>query len=356
MEELPLSMKQRTLSPVALLVSSKDLLEPFAALITAADPEKALDFERVGFEYNFPPKKDAKIFERYVTNGILKQTWVDKRKKSIPGVIVLIFDWSGVGTDYPSIDAYDWRTKEQLINKEIRRIKDQIKGRNIKLTVIILIRPNEEIDDKMNLIRRQNEIDTKAFFILNGGLEALRPHDKKLAKFLWETAIGHYKEEIERLKKLRSRASKEVMNGNGELPIRYNFKLGYISELRQDREGASNFYKKAYSELCSIGSTDVGHFLELRSVGDWIIYRQLCLQLSPPYNSIKVKEAVSIFKGHITKFRSHKFRSSLDFERYKWLCENYDRLGDLLEKLPYEPKDHDNLWWNPGFYFQVIFT
>lgn len=179
MEDLPLSMKQRALNPVAVLVSSKDLLEPFAALITAADPEKTLDFERVGFEYNFQSKKEPKIFERYVTSGILKQTWVDKRKKSVPAVIVLIFDWSGVGTDYPSIDSYDWRTKEQLINKEIRRIKEQAKGRNIKITVVILLRPNEEIDEKMNTIRKQNEIDARAFFILNGGLEALRPHDKK---------------------------------------------------------------------------------------------------------------------------------------------------------------------------------
>ena len=174
---------------------------------------------------------------------------------------------------------------------------------------------NDEIsiDEKLSSLKKTGEIDSKGILLIKHKIEE-NDQTAKLKKFLWDGCISHYKDEIERVKKLKSKAHKELNGSFLELQIRYNFKLGYYSELKQDREAALNFYKKCYKELQD-NTLDASTLLdERRSVADLIVHRMQCLLLSPPHLLGRLKEAISIFKNHVSLYKLPKVKSNNVFE------------------------------------------
>jgi hypothetical protein len=173
----------------------------------------------------------------------------------------------------------------------------------------------------------------------------------KLKKFLWEGCLSHYKDEIDRIKKLKSRAHKELSGNYSELQIRYNFKLGYYSELKQDKDTALNFYKKCYKEVQEEQLDPSVSSDEKRAVADLISHRIQCILLAPPHLLVRLKEAIALFKSHLTYYKLSK--SSPTFESFRWLSEHFSRFGSLVERIPPEVYEKDNFWTHPGFYYQT---
>lgn len=270
MGELPLSVRVPNIRPVVTIIGGQRLHESLSRLLISSTIEQRMESEFVDLSHEFVIRRDSKSFERYTNQGILKLSWTAKCKKFIPSVVLLVFDWSGVGPDNPLLDTSEWRSKEAMISRMVKRFKDQLRGRSVKIAVLVVLSPIDDnpLEDKTSLIKKACEIESKGIFIARINLEDNDPRIPKFKKYLWDGSISHYKEEIERLKKLKGRAQRELSGSFIELQIKYNFKLGYMCELRQDREAAINHYKKAYFELQEMSSSDISHTEEIRTVAD----------------------------------------------------------------------------------------
>ena len=355
MGEVQDSMYISNLRPVLTIISGGRIIDSICKLIVTNSLDQRMDFESLEFTHNFETRGDSKLFDKYVAQGIMKLSWTTKCRKFVPASILLVFDWCGAGIDSPILESPDWRHKEQTILKFLRKFKDQCKGRMVKIGILCLLgSTNEEIsiDEKLSSLKKTGEVDGKGVVLLRHKLEESEQL-AKLKKYLWDGCINHYKDEIDRLKKLKSRAHKELSGNFIELQIRYNFKLGYYSELRQDKEAALNFYKKSYKELQDASIDSSTQLEERRSVADLVFHRIVCILLGPAHLLGKLKEAVSIFKTHITSYRLPKHKSFCTFEAWKWLSEHFSRFGGLLEKVPPEIYESDNFWTHPGFYHKV---
>jgi hypothetical protein len=353
MGEMPESVYAPTLRPVLTIVGGQRTLDTICKLIVTNSFDQKMDYESVEFSHNFETRRDGKMFDKYVSQGILKLSWTTKCKKFVPAAILLVFDWCGASIDNPILESPDWKHKENVILKYLRKFKDQCKGRIVKIGVLGLLgNTNEEvsIEEKVSQLKKSGEVDSKGILLLKTKLEE-SDQVIKLKKYLWEGCITHYKDEIDRIKKLKSRAQKELSGNFIELHIRYNFKLGYYSELRQDKESALNFYKKSYKELQENSLEATTQIEERRSVADLIVHRMQCLLLSPPHLLGRLKEAISTFKSHVFIYKILQTKSSPQFELWKWLSEHFSRFGTLLEKVPAEIYEKDNFWTHPGFYF-----
>ena len=352
MVELPESIYIQTLRPVVTVIGGQRVLEQLNKQVISSSFDQRMDYESLEFNYNFEIRRDAKVFDKYVSQGILKLSWTTKCRKFVPACILLVFDWSGQGLDSPTLESPDWKQKETTILKTIRKFKEQCKGRLVKIAVLCLLGSSNEdlsIEEKLSSLKKNSEIDTKGLVLARQKLED--PDSvSKLKKFLWEGCISHYKDEIDRIKKLKSRAHKELNGNLSELQIRYNFKLGYYSELRQDKDVALNFYKKSYKEVQESQMDPSVTLDEKRSVADLISHRIQCILLSAPHLLVRLKEAITLFKAHLT---SYKLQKSSGFEAFRWLSEHFSRFGSLVEKVPPEVYEKDNFWTHPGFYFQT---
>lgn len=354
MGEGPESIYLSNLKPVLTVIGGGRLLETICKLIVTSSFDQKMDYESVEFSHDFEMRRDAKIFDKYVSQGILKLSWTTKCRKFVPASILMVFDWAGTGVNNPILESPDWKHKENTILRYLRKFKEQCKGRVVKIGIICMLgSSNEEItiEDKLYSLKKTGEVDSKAILLLKHKLEE-SDQITKLKKHLWDGCINHYKDEIERLKKLKSRAHKELSGNYIELQIRYNFKLGYYSELRQDKEAALIFYKKSYKELQE-NALDSVQIEEKRGVADLILHRIQCILLTPPHMLGRLKEAISVFKVHITSYKMGKSKIHSDFDNWRWLSEHFSRFGGLLEKIPAEIYEKDNFWTHPGFYFKV---
>jgi hypothetical protein len=166
-------------------------------------------------------------------------------------------------------------------------------------------------------------------------------------KYLLDSALSHYKEEIDRIKKAKSRAS------SIELQIRFNFKLGYLMELREDKEGGLRYYQVAYNDLQGIAPISPSHYREIKGVSDWILVR-ICLQMTSPSLSVpRVKEAINLFKDHWLKYRIIRHNET-HFEIWGWQVQMFSMFGQLLEGINAKFYEKRNQFTLPGFYYEVL--
>ncbi|CAG9311013.1 TRAPPC11 [Blepharisma stoltei] len=355
MGDLPQSVRVPNIRPVVTIVGGSRIQELLSKLLISSTIEQRLESEFVDFNHEFKIRSENKSFERYTNKGILKLNWTTKCKKVIPSVLLIVFDWGGLSPDSPQLDSQDWKSKEATIARYVRRFKDQLRGRLVKIAVLAILSPNDDnpLEDKGSLIKKACEIDSKGIFLARISLDENDSRMIKFKKYLWESSSAHYKDEIERLKKLKSRAQKEISGNFIELQIRYNFKLGYLCELKQDKEAALNHYKKAYFELQEMGTNDISHAEEIRTVADWTAHRILSILLSPPQLISRLKEAITVFKNHLVQYKINKHKDIMSFEQWKWLSEQYGRFGTLIDNIPQEILEKDNFWTHPAFYFQT---
>lgn len=362
----------QNLRPIVTVIGGQRLLESLTKLVIMNSQDQRMDYESVDFTYNFDTRRDTKSFEKYNPQGILKLSWTTKCRKFVPACLLLVFDWCGGGIDSPILESPDWKHKEATILKHVRKFKEQCKGRLVKICILCYLgSTNEDIilEEKVSQLKKYGEIDSKGLFLVKHKLEE-GEMSAKIKKYLWDGCISHYKDEIDRLKKLKSRAHKELSGNYMELQVRYNFKMGFYSELKQDKDLALIFYKKAYKELQDPTVNQVILLDEKRSVADLIVHRIQCVLLNLPIllNKLvanqaltisekqllldRTKESIGLFKSHISTYRISK-NTSCVFEYWKWLGEHFSRFGTLLESMPEEVYEKDNFWTHPGFYFQA---
>ena len=208
MEELPESIRQPNLRPVIGLMGPRPMFELLLKKFAVPSSGPKLDFEHLEYAAELRPRHEPKQLDRYKLKGILKHSWTSSMRRLEPGAIVLLVDWAGPNS--LPLDTPEWKSKEATISNELRKIKEKTRGKVMKVAVVILLGEEEEpnLEEKAASMRRNCELDSKGIVLSKDALSSFDP--QRLRKYLAEAANTHYKDEIEKYKKVKARALKEV--------------------------------------------------------------------------------------------------------------------------------------------------
>lgn len=177
MDRYPDAVRQRDLKPVVTLVGSAKITEEFILTLCSYSTAKQMDFEQFTFAQEFECRRETKVVDRIKISGILPKHWPGKRRKYVPAVLALLFDWTTRDIIDPPLEGPEWRHKEAVILREVRRYREQMKGRYIKLCIFVFMNERQYIeagaDDKASQLRKLCELESKAVYLSSGGPSTL---------------------------------------------------------------------------------------------------------------------------------------------------------------------------------------
>ncbi|CEF67880.1 Trafficking protein particle complex subunit 11 [Strongyloides ratti] len=232
---------------------------------------------------------------------ILRFDWPLKYTHIYPAAIVLFYDlnWSTV----------NWEEKKRELETKIDALRNVIqkdgkpynKGTQI---ILVIIQHNEgvtkEENDKLcnpkaaeilSLVKLKNN----QLFVIPDTETTLYNFILRLEKQFYELTPIFYQECI---RKIRSR---NIPNNNSILLIRQQFKLAFLSELRQDNHTAMRNYKLAYQKCAELDMVDRDAY-EILSVASVINYK-IC-QLS--FQNNLIRESFTQYVKHQNTFFNRK--------------------------------------------------
>ncbi|CAG9862520.1 unnamed protein product [Phyllotreta striolata] len=299
-------------------------------------------FKILGNAQEFPIVKPRRTsYDWYIPKGILKKNWMNKHLYEIPAVIVIFYD----------LDWNDpqWNEKMMECASRVQSMRAALEGRNTRLTIVLMQNspPLPQGEDslaaeKAAALCSSCDIHSQSLFVLPHG-DHLQGYAVRLENAFYEYAQVYYQNEAKHIK-----SHKEHLNKNSHqyLFVRHQFKIAFLSEMRQDNHTAHKHYTNAYNNLLDIRIVDT-NALEIRTIAGFINYKlcRLLFVLNLP------RDAISQFKSHIERFKARIGFHELTFEHYAWLSKQYSVFGDIFDEavklgLPAVQTQH------PGIYYQ----
>ncbi|KAI8915996.1 Gryzun, putative trafficking through golgi-domain-containing protein, partial [Gorgonomyces haynaldii] len=203
-------------------------------------------------------------------DGIITQGYITRHTKQVPAVFVMVQDlWESV--EQPKKDPLGLnqvstleRDHDQITCAQITEARKPVVEKGSKFVVLLIVKnlkPEDPLlEERLMYIRRTCGMDRNTFFpyfALSG--DKLAEPQTSLAtrsqRLIFELACAHYREHDKRIKKKRAK----VLTGPkaGQLSqlgwlIRYDFKLGFMYEMRQDYDAGIKSYESAYNGLLSL--------------------------------------------------------------------------------------------------------
>lgn len=324
---------------VAKNVSDREVWEALSN--NRASNRALINFKLLGPQHGFPPMKPKRnTYDWYIPKGILKRNWIIKHLQELPAVNVLFFhlDW-----DDPNFAA-----KKLDCANRLQSIRGALKGRLTRLAVVLIQRTapvageDPSAADKANALCTACELNPKCLFVLPLG-DHLQGYILRLEKAFLELAQGYYHHAIRAVKSHRDQLNKTTQQ---YLMVRHLFKIGFLSELKQDSHNAHKSYAQAYSQLLDLRVADT-NAMEVKTVAGLINYkicRILFFQSMP-------RDAIAQFRAHSEAFKNREGHKDLVFEHYGWLAKQYWVFGDLFDEAIKQGVQAVQTQ-HPGFYYQ----
>uniref|UniRef100_A0A914BVP2 Trafficking protein particle complex subunit 11 domain-containing protein n=1 Tax=Acrobeloides nanus TaxID=290746 RepID=A0A914BVP2_9BILA len=221
--------------------------------------------------------------------GILKTNWPLKYLNERPALLVLFMDLDWNHTS--------WVEKKTECESKISSLRQSIGDREIRIA-LVLVQTNRTItvgEDQLATERAtelclQCHLSPKQLFVFP-------QTDQVLACVIrLEQAFHEIAQQFYQvcLKKIRARP---IPNNYVNLLIRQQFKLGFISEMRQDTHSALRHYKEAYKHCSECELPDIDNY-ELLSVASLLNYK-IC-ELAFLHST--ALDAISQFRRHQSAF------------------------------------------------------
>uniref|UniRef100_A0A3Q2EE88 Trafficking protein particle complex subunit 11 n=1 Tax=Cyprinodon variegatus TaxID=28743 RepID=A0A3Q2EE88_CYPVA len=128
--------------------------------------------------------------------------------------------------------------------------------------------------------------------------------------------------------------------------VRHQFKMAFLSELKQDTQNALKYYRAAYSLVHELRAHET-NMLEIKTMAGFINYKicRLCFQHNTPL------DAIAQFRKHIDLCKKKIGSAELAFEHSAWMSKQFQSFGELFDeaiKLGLTAIQTQN----PGFYYQ----
>ncbi|KRZ19260.1 Trafficking protein particle complex subunit 11 [Trichinella zimbabwensis] len=312
------------------------------ALIMNRRPDRPpLNFQLVsGDSHDLTTMRTKEPSQEAAVKGILKVDWMAKHLHRVPAVLVLFvdLDWN----------SPFWNEKLSECASKIQSIRHSFYGRNPYLALVLVqsfvTLPTDELaTQKAAELCSSCELSSKLLFILPQS-EHLFGYVVRLEFAFYDLAQNYYQNELKLLKSKKEALSRTVSQ---RLYVRYSFKQGFFSELRQDAHSALKYYKQAYQMLLEIEPVDTA-VTELKVIGGYLTYK-IC-RLYFKHNA--ASESMSHFQKHIEYFRNKTSKLEAEFEHFAWLSKQYSFFAELFDAavqsgLTTSSAEH------PGFYYQT---
>jgi hypothetical protein len=177
MEHYPEAVRQRDLRPVITLVGSPKTTDEFVLTLCSFNSAKQMDFELFQFSQDFDCRRDLTFVDPVRLTGILPRHWPTKRRRQVPAVLCLLFDWTAQDTSEPKAKGPEWHHKEEVILYEVKRYREQMKGRYTKLFVFAFLSEAQYAEGgqkyRVSQLRKLCELEAKGLHVVEGGPSAL---------------------------------------------------------------------------------------------------------------------------------------------------------------------------------------
>uniref|UniRef100_A0A914YZ61 Trafficking protein particle complex subunit 11 domain-containing protein n=1 Tax=Panagrolaimus superbus TaxID=310955 RepID=A0A914YZ61_9BILA len=272
--------------------------------------------------------------------GILRVNWIDKYTLRRPAVVLIFVDLEW--------DDPNFNEKKTECESKIHSLKQTIKCQEVRYLLVLIQRR----DSSPHQSERATELCTACGLVrtqlvpLNVS-EGVKSHVIAAIKRSVSDFSQQFYQAIH--KKIRTR---RVPENHINLMIRNQFKLGYISELRNDLASAMSFYKLAFDKYseAKIPDEDKYEYLAVAS----IINYKICEIYFSRGNAI---DAVTQFNRHEDKFMNkNKFKPGrypseilADVEHAKWCMREYATFGHIFVEAANAVVLNTSV--NPGKYF-----
>ncbi|XP_057747323.1 uncharacterized protein LOC130966520 [Arachis stenosperma] len=255
-----------------------------------------------------------------VVGGVLKKDWLLKHRTKVPAVLGAVFR-----AEHVFGDPAQWLN----VCSDLDSMKAVIRGRNIKLAVVIIHTGADEItEDRMIALRKRADVDAKYVIMLNPNDNSdLNQSLDRMANAFYGLATMYYREEGRRIKQ---RIEKKNVS-SVELIVRYCFKVAVYAEFRSDWPEALKFYEEGYHTLREIvGVTRlpaIQRLVEIKYVSEQLNFKICTLLL----HSGKVTESVAWFRQHKNAYKRLVGTPEAIFLHWDWMSRQYLVFGELLE-------------------------
>ena len=262
--------------------------------------------------------------------GLLNMTWMRKTLNYRAATVIVVFDLRNKS------EAVSLKDYENSIFSEITKIK---KSDNYSFTNIVLIIYNNTnytfdsySEDKERPYNLKKVIDSKNIFYIYG-VDGLKNISKKFTQNVIKLCLNYYRT-IKKNLKLKKNNSSET----NEKVIKYNIKLGVISQIKNRRKNMKyvKYFEEAYNMLNNIDIKNYFYgshilkwnYLEIKSVADWLLFRIIFIKSSDIQNSIQ--SIVNMFVSHLKSYS--KIELFTDISEKSEQVKS-DLLGNTIEKF-----------------------
>ncbi|ULT98334.1 hypothetical protein L3Y34_000017 [Caenorhabditis briggsae] len=252
-----------------------------------------LQIRVVSGELDIPPKRDEKGLDK----GILRREWPSKYLDKVPALIVVFID---LDWNHPS-----WEDKKTEAESKVASIRASLRH-GTKVALVLIQQKSTNVSDNLAADRAHElcqacSLSSKQLFILSAdnllpnSMSNLQNFSLKLEMAFHELCQVFYHQ---RLKTIRSRS---IPNNSPALVVRQQFKLAFLSELRQDTHTALRNYRLAYDQCKdTVEQWDGVDVFEWRSVVGLLNYKMCELA----FLHSTALEAINQMRRHATIFFS----------------------------------------------------
>ncbi|KAM0793128.1 hypothetical protein ACM66B_000606 [Microbotryomycetes sp. NB124-2] len=299
-------------------------------------------------------------------DGIMAPIWIRKHREMTPAVFVLVLrlgevDYSskltrtsvnplgderqdGSASDVAGLDGTELdeerRLDAQLVNEIMERKRSTVE-RGIKLAVVLLcsrrLLDNPTLDNRLSLIRRQSGLDARAslFVISPVPQSEVVNFVASLKAELFPAALDFYREHGRRVRRKRARQVPKGGLSDKGWSIRYDYKMGFFSEMRSEVEVALKHYEDCYDSLIDMfAHVDLLPPRTKRWAEAKVLTDCLSVKVFKMYLYLnETARAVAQFNRHVARFRELSNSWGLGeqtFEFWSWLSKQYRLFGDLI--------------------------
>lgn len=338
-----------TASPVAFVaifgldVSNNAVHAAIWDSFSASRQERApLHLECLQDDHIFPEAKPKRTsYEWYVPKGILKTNWMQKHLTEVPAVAVQFvdLDW----------DDPHWTEKKAECENKVDQLRANLQNWDTKVALVLIQKraalPGTE--DQVAAERAASlctscNLSAKTLFVL--------PHSDHLFGYTLrlQTAFHELAQTYYHLECRLVRNHREFLNKTTHqlLFVRHQFKVAFLSEMKQDTNSALKNYKQAYANLMEVRASDA-NMLEIKTVAGFINYKICRLSF---LNSTPL-DAIAQFRKHVDIFKNKVGTQELAFEHSAWMSKQFSHFGDLFEEAVQQGLNAIQTQ-HPGFYYQ----
>ncbi|KAG8179574.1 hypothetical protein JTE90_016141 [Oedothorax gibbosus] len=288
----------------------------------------------VGHEFpKAKPKRTA--YDWYVPKGILKTNWLGKHLTQVPAVTVQFvdLDW----------DSPQWSEKRLECAGKLEVLRENLQGRSTRVALVLIQkRASLPGGDVLVIIFIMSLISGKTLLVLPHS-DHLYGYTLRLQNAFYELAQTYYHHESRRIKNHKDHLNKTT---HQLLFVRHQFKIAFLTELKQDVAGALKSYKQAYANLMEVRASDA-NMLEIKTIAGFINYKMCRLSF---LNGTPL-DAISQFRNHVDIFKNKVGHPELAFEHSAWMSKQFSHFGDLFEDAVQQGLNAIQTQ-HPGFYYQ----